>query len=559
MRIVNTLFVALLAILSACDSSKADMGPLTSIIQSSMEEPWSVQNNGDSVLMENQNEDGAIRYYFADLSSDEEGQRTISVELDYSQAQTDSLAGLLYGFQPNPKSYFLFTAGNNQNVGLYHKGEQGFREIMKFSVDNFTPEKIRLAIEERGNDIALLVNGIEKSTYSNNRTGSGAVGIVAAGKGTFQFSGFDIELSGSVAHEDRKAKTAAKVANTKDAPKTPLVTQRQNLTFQNLYDKKNGMVKTQFPFPSGWHFPGENTKNVFLVGPNNIEVYAGHVGHFVYSDDPFTVESARRAGGNVARPVQLEQFAREQHSQYLSQQGFSLITTYPLPKVNNVYELVSAGMPQGLSQRKSYSLGAEWDRQDGTRVFSILVQNVTQNGALTVWGVQYSDMYSSNKDFDRAKADFRYAVENQELNPQYQIFKNNELLAFLKRNAETWATRTAQAQAAHLRRMNAILARSESSSSVAKINSDILDINHAGYLKRSSMVTPGQAKTIDMISETSIIANPTTGEHYRVEAGASNYWINNEGKYFSTENSLIDPRTDINIREQQWEKYDLIR
>ncbi len=107
--------------------------------------------------------------------------------------------------------------------------------------------------------------------------------------------------------------------------------------------------------------------------------------------------------------------------------------------------------------------------------------------------------------------------------------------------------------------MNAILARGKSSSNIAKINSDILDINHAGYLKRDSMVSAGQAKTIDMLSGSSIITNPTTGEHYRVEAGANHYWVNNEGKFFNTENPLIDPRTDINISNQQWEKYEVVR
>ncbi len=369
----------------------------------------------------------------------------------------------------------------------------------------------------------------------------------------------DVELSGAVASEGRNATIDKKTASSAGVDDVSTSQPQRELTFQNLYDAQNGMVKTQFPFPNGWRFAGKNTNNLFMVGPNNIEVYSGFVGHFVYSDDPFAVESARRAGGNVAPPVKLEEFARQQHSQYLSQQGFSLITTYPLPKVNHVYELVSAGMPQGLSQRRSYSLGAEWERQDGTRVFSILVQNLTQNGVLTVWGVQYSDMYSSSKDFERAKADFRYAVENQEINPQYQIFKNNELLTNLRRNAQKWATRTAQAQAAHLSRMNAILARGKSSSSIAKINSDILDINHAGYLKRDSMVSAGQAKTIDMVGETSIIANPTTGEHYRVKAGANHYWVNNEGKFFNTENPLIDPRADINISHQQWEKYKVVR
>lgn len=556
MKIVKALLLTLFVLLAACgsnDSSDVGMGPLTPIIKSDTGKIWSIRNDGDSVAMENKNDNGSVQYFYVNPNSGEEGQREISVELNFKQSQPESLAGLLYGFQSNPKSYFLFAAGNDENIGLYHVGENGFGEIMIFSVDNYDPEKVRLAIQERGNTIALFVNGTEKSTFSNDRTGRGAAGIVAVGKGTFQFSRFNIKVSGKVAERVRGNEGDDNGAISATAKS------QKNVIFQELRDEKNGMVKSRHPFPEGWRFAAKNNNNLFIEGPNNIEVYAGFAGQYVFSDDPFAVKSARMAGGKVARPVPLKQFAEQQHSKHLSQQGFSLVTTYPMPQVNNYYELVSAGMPQGLSRRNFYSLGAEWKRQDGTRVFSILVQHVLHKDAYTVWGVQYADMYSSSAQFEQAKADYRYAVENSELNPQYQIFKNNELLDFLRRDGEKWQTLTAQSQAAHLGRMNAILARSESSSSIAKINSDILDISHAGYLKRSNMISAGQAKSVDMLGGTSIIANPNTGEHYRVEAGASHYWVNNQGKFFNTENALVDPRTDINISNQQWEKYELVR
>jgi len=186
---------------------------------------------------------------------------------------------------------------------------------MKFSVDNFTPEKIRLVIQERGNSIALFVNGTEKSTYSNKRTGRGAVGIVAVGMGTFQFSHFDIELSGTVVREDKNTESNGKVASSVNVQDGPRSKQRQAVTFQELYDEQNGMVQSRSPFPNGWRFAEKNNKNLFIVGPNNIEVYTGNVGPFVYSDDSFSLQSARQMGANIARPIDLEQFARQQHSQ----------------------------------------------------------------------------------------------------------------------------------------------------------------------------------------------------------------------------------------------------
>jgi hypothetical protein len=91
-----------------------------------------------------------------------------------------------------------------------------------------------------------------------------------------------------------------------------------------------------------------------------------------------------------------------------------------------------------------------------------------------------------------------------------------------------------------------------------KISSDILDISHAGYLKHSDMVSAGQAKTINTISGQSVITNPDTGELYKVDSGYKNYWVNADGKYFHTDNSLYDPRTDKQINNQQWERFDVV-
>jgi len=107
MRIVHALLVASLALLGACDSSEADMGPLTSIIQSSTGKTWSVQNNGDSVLMENLNDSGSVNYYYVNPDSDSEGRREISLELNLSQARLNHLPGYSTVFSPiqNPIFY----------------------------------------------------------------------------------------------------------------------------------------------------------------------------------------------------------------------------------------------------------------------------------------------------------------------------------------------------------------------------------------------------------------------------------------------------------------------
>jgi hypothetical protein len=169
------------------------------------------------------------------------------------------------------------------------------------------------------------------------------------------------------------------------------------------------------------------------------------------------------------------------------------------------------------------------------------------------------ELYAGQAQYESARDALMYASENTEPNPRWQIAKNEELLRNIRANQQYADARTRESHIQHVGRMNAILARGEASANVAKINSDILDINHAGYLTRSNMVSAGHARTVDTIAGQSVIANPNTGEHYKVEAGSKNYWVNAEGQYFRTDNSLYDPRTDRSISNQQWQPFEVIR
>lgn len=87
--------------------------------------------------------------------------------------------------------------------------------------------------------------------------------------------------------------------------------------------------------------------------------------------------------------------------------------------------------------------------------------------------------------------------------------------------------RMRQSQIQHIGRMNSILACSETSSNVAKTNSD--------------MVSADQAKEVNMLSGQFVISNPATGENYQVGPRPGNYWVNSNAEYFGTKNVLYDP------------------
>lgn len=549
---MKTIFASLFAlclIFSLTPAFASDMGPLEPIIQPGADDYWSVEKDNGSVVMKNPRSVGDVIYYYVNETPGEAGRRTFSVDIEILESQSNSLAGLLYGFAADPRSYFLFTIGGDQSANLHYLGNGQFEQKMKTSLSDSGGKSVHLMIQEDGNTITLFVDGREIGSFGNDRIGYGALGIVAADVGAYRFSNFDIRLDGSSG--SLEPENPAKVAE-------PPAPQSADLTYLDFIDKQNGMVQHRAPFPPGWRYDTNLDDQLLLIGPNGTQVYQSNSGQLVYSDDPYALQTAQASGAQIAPMMPLEQFLQQQIAPYMAQNGFELTNSYSMPKLRDFWETFAARMPQGLSRRYFDALGAEWQNTNGSRAFTVLVQNLFQRQNYTLWSVNIGELYASNPEFEKAKKAYIHGLTNTEVNPQWQIAKNNELLAQLRANAQVWDERMRQSRMQHIVRMNSILARSETSSSIAKINSDILDSSHAGYLKRSDMVSAGQASLVNSIGEHSVIGNPETGEYYKVDAGYKNYWVNQDGKYFHTDNSLYDPRTDNQMNDQQWTRFEIV-
>lgn len=94
--------------------------------------------------------------------------------------------------------------------------------------------------------------------------------------------------------------------------------------------------------------------------------------------------------------------------------------------------------------------------------------------------------------------------------------------------------------------------------STGVVYSEILDYNHAGYLKRSDMNSAGHTNNLNAKNDRVVIVNSITGENYNVQAGSKFYWVNSDGKYFGTDNLLYDPRTDNRINNRDWVPFEQI-
>ncbi|MEM8984918.1 MAG: hypothetical protein AAGC71_18050 [Pseudomonadota bacterium] len=171
------------------------MGPLDDVIQPRNDDTWSVaalRNGG--WRFDNAATRYAITYYYLYPAGDESGRREVSVNVDVVAGEPDSLVGILYGFEEAPRSYFMFTLGGDRSVNLHYFDNGSMDEKMKLGIGDLADGPVRLTVREYGNEIALLVNGQEKSRIGNDRIGRGAVGVVAAHVGQFQLNDFSIDV-----------------------------------------------------------------------------------------------------------------------------------------------------------------------------------------------------------------------------------------------------------------------------------------------------------------------------------------------------------------------------
>ena len=196
MKVLQITLVSLLMIFVAVNTTSGQelsLGPLASIIEPGSDDSWTVTMGEKGAQLVNRQAAGGIRYYYVNEDPKTAGSRTVSVTVQLLDSGSGALGGLLYGFQDNPKSYFLFTVGANGTVNLHFRGPDSFEQRMQSSLDSAPNSPVTLSITEKGDEITLFVNGNNIGSLGNSRMGRGALGIAAVDTGTFRFSQFSIK------------------------------------------------------------------------------------------------------------------------------------------------------------------------------------------------------------------------------------------------------------------------------------------------------------------------------------------------------------------------------
>lgn len=555
MRRLNfCLLAACAALVLACsdEPATAGMGPLTPVIQESDDGGWRVRNAEGAITLTNTTEPGAIRYYYVNADAAEEGRREVAVDVTLLHSEAGSQAGLLYGFQENPKSYFLFTVRGDGMASLHAMDSSGFHEKTAFSLSTSVTETVTLGIVERGNEIALLVNGEEKASLGNDRLGRGAVGIVAGHLGSYRFDNFAIQpgrgATGQAVHSRPNMPEASNGVQATAETNNNRTGQPAPIKYFVTMDAKTGMPSSRIPLPADWTQLSNNREFTY-EGPNNIRVSATSGATFQFTNNPDMAQMFQMQGTNNQPPMSIEAITQRFFMPIAQQTGRTLTRTYELPQLarkslSDSSQYYSA-MPQQLDA-KSYAL--EWTDKQGMSYVSVVNINIAYSQPSSYWILMSQYLEAPHEHFPAARDALINGLINAQTNPQWLALRNQQD-----------RQRSAISSRQHAARMNSLRAAGNAAADTGRIYSEISDINHQGYMNRDQMNSAGHQRTVNAIGERTVIANPETGERYNVQSGSNQYWVNQNDRYLGSDNPNYDPRLDPSMNQQEWIEYEEVQ
>ena len=576
----NKIATAAVALLSSFSGHAFEMNELNQVLQAYSDEMWTLQNDQGAVVLENKNAPGQITYNYLNANAGEAGQRVITVDVEMLHGGGQSHAGILYGYQNEPRSYYLFTVSGNQSINFFQFDRQnGLQQKMGWSLSKSVTQKTNLTIREKGQEIEILIDGVVKSSYGNSSIGNGGIGIVAVDQGQYRFSNFDLTLAEQNLPETSAPPVATPITSPPPAPPRASTPPAQATTSQHSSPSKNdsnqssqiftkyqihdtgpgGMLAYQGLVPKGWEAEGLITRpspqafnNPFLL---DFSVKAPD-GRGVTFFPTMTFEHNAGAQAQIFSPTQQGNLYFEKPSK-ISDWILQLVQISPDPEVSNFKLISDEPEPTLTKQMRDFNAPLYQSIQEGAYLAAQTGTGMTFDAEARVITVQY--LWRGIQLEEKILIGWQYMDAN--VNGQFYtgtwsvpIFISNRgpvgtdylndptLATVMSSFAATpqW-TKSMNDYWAEINRIRTNGRKTDQVNFTAhqqkmrQINGEINDIIVGGYESRSAIQEQGFRKSINTISEVtayddgsgSTVELPSFYEHAYTD-GLGNYTLTND-------------------------------
>lgn len=319
---------------------------------------------------------------------------------------------------------------------------------------------------------------------------------------------------------------------------------RDTIKYFDLMDSQSGMVMAKVPFPSTWKKQSQG--DYTFTSPNGIKIYKEGSSMFMFSNDQQMNSMYEQSGMKVQFPKSVEQVINESFIPYGNKINRKLVKKYPIPQLANWDKQFDNQLYKSMPSQKTFTvMGLEWRDPDGKSFLTVLHHFVSNDNYGGYWSISYSILEAPENEFAKAKRQYLNGLINQKINPQWiQASNQRDMLA------------AQQSNESHQIRMANIKASGNQSTANHNARMAAMDQDMESWRSNQASDDRNHQRTIDNIRGNTNVSDPNTGKTYKVETGADQYWMNDQGEYIKSDNSLYNPNQDQNINNQNWTEYE---
>lgn len=300
----------------------------------------------------------------------------------------------------------------------------------------------------------------------------------------------------------------------------------------------------RIPIPSNWKFesqhqPGEPT----VVGPDGLTVVDVPLQMFIFSNDRMMRRAYRKGGQTLRRFGSVDEVLAEDFVPQATRGAKTLVNSYPLPELAQYDTRYNAQLFQAVPAKNRYpAVAAEWKDTEGNPSLTITRFNISEGQGLQIWGYYTHILEAPPDRYEQAKGDLLFALLNTEHNRAFIADHNRKEQ---QKSAASWKR--------HNQKMRTRQRNFDAQQRAFRENSDAInDSIMNGWRERNAASDRMQEKTVDTIHEEQDMRDPSSGQTYKVESGAKQYWNNGQGEYIKSEDLFYNPNRDPSVNHQDW-------
>ena len=347
--------------------------------------------------------------------------------------------------------------------------------------------------------------------------------------------------------ESYNSNTTDNTDNSDNSESRPVVKNKEvksNGYWEKLEMKKNidgnGMVSSILPMPTSWNLRADG-----ITGPRGLKITYFPLQNFMANFDPNLQYAYSQSGQRMRQMPGIEQLVQQDFIPWGNSNGLQYVKYYEIPEITKMDKWYWDQLFKAMPSRSDVAVyGIDWKLQNGNSYFTIVHLNVSTSQSMQNWFYIAAGLEAEPSYFETAKKQYIFSLANTRYNLEPIMAYNKEEAQRVGANWAAFNARMAQNQRSF----------EESQRQFVNKSNAINDAIMSGWKASNAASDKNQEQFIDAMYERINVADVSTGKTYKVDEGANQYWMNNNGEYIGTQLQGYDPNFDDNMNELKWQE-----